>query len=202
MKYLLALALAIAAGTPAAAAVNMVINPGFETGNFSGWTLEDTSGNTRISAIGHNGSAYRADLGSVDLNGINQNIATIAGQEYNFSFYVRGDAISQSANPSNRFQAFFGSNKVYGATNLPANGGVYGLQSFNLFVTSAVTNIRFAVLDEANFIALDDVSVTAATATTPAVPESATWGMMILGMSVVGFAMRRRQTVANCVTSA
>ena len=35
-----------------------------------------------------------------------------------------------------------------------------------------------------------------------AVPETATWGMMILGMGAVGFAMRRRQRVATRVSYA
>ena len=35
-----------------------------------------------------------------------------------------------------------------------------------------------------------------------AVPEPATWGMMILGMGIIGFAMRRRQKVSTTVTFA
>lgn len=35
-----------------------------------------------------------------------------------------------------------------------------------------------------------------------AVPEPATWGMMILGMDAVGFAMRRRQKVTTRVSYA
>lgn len=49
--------------------------------------------------------------------------------------------------------------------------------------------------------ALDSVSFTP-NAVSAAVPEPATWGMMILGMGAVGYAMRRRQKVATKVSYA
>ena len=63
--------------------------------------------------------------------------------------------------------------------------------SFNLtFNLAAGQSIYFAVNNAGNF----QYDSTGLSGTIAAVPESATWGMMILGFGVMGAAMRRRRT--------
>lgn len=179
-------------GGAAAAQTNLVANPSFETGSFSSWTNEDTVAPTNNRVIGSNAApdgAFIASLGSTQaspLLGINQNIATTAGANYTFSFYVRGDALTGNGF-SNQAQAYFGNEKVYDVTNL-ANTG-FQLQAYNVTATSATTNIRFAVNDQNNFIGFDNIVVRAAAAT----PEPATWSLMILGFGIVGNSLRRQR---------
>ena len=58
------------------------------------------------------------------------------------------------------------------------------------------TNSR---LNSYGFETTPGVGITATTALAAAVPEPATWGMMILGMGAIGFAMRRRSGVRTAV---
>jgi hypothetical protein len=69
--------------------------------------------------------------------------------------------------------------------------------SYSFDITSLITpgqsyQIRFAEVDNQGFfnMGVDNVSVLA---TTGAVPEPATWAMMLMGFGAVGFAMRRRK---------
>lgn len=59
-----------------------------------------------------------------------------------------------------------------------------------------------AVLNSFGFETAPNTGIVATTAIPAAVPESATWAMMILGMGAVGFAMRRRQKVTTRVSYA
>lgn len=71
--------------------INLVVNPGFETGDLTGWTLT----NNEDSFVGD----YDPHTGSYDLQLENsgsdailsQTITDIAGQNYTFSFWVRPD---------------------------------------------------------------------------------------------------------------
>lgn len=59
-------------------------------------------------------------------------------------------------------------------------------------------NVLGANLDELNFTHVTYHDLTfSATITAPAVPEAATWAMMIAGFGVVGSAMRRRKTAVS-----
>lgn len=63
-----------------------------------------------------------------------------------------------------------------------------------------VFSFRFVDLDVAGAdlgLALDDLSVTATTNATPAVPEPATWGMMLIGFGAMGYVMRRRRATVG-----
>lgn len=65
------------------------------------------------------------------------------------------------------------------------------LYSFALGTGTGSDTITFAGRDDPSFNTLDQVSVTQS-----AVPETATWAMMLVGMGTIGFAMRRRQNVS------
>src|ERR1039458_10346258 len=69
---------------------NLLVNPGFETGNFSGWTL---SGSTAFEGVSSSFATtpytgfYSAFFGAVGTpNIISQTIATTAGDTYDLSF--------------------------------------------------------------------------------------------------------------------
>ena len=74
-----------------------------------------------------------------------------------------------------------------------------GFQTFTVLPTFAnVTSVRFDAFGNLNRSAYDNIVVDAA----GAVPEPASWAMMILGLGAVGFAMRRRQNVRTTVSYA
>lgn len=217
MKYLV-LAAALAAAAPAAAATNLVVNGDFESApasnggfiqysggsTFPGWTVTGNDVIVIDESYSEQGLVFNAQGGSqtaIDLtgagntgptDGIVQTIATAAAQQYRLTFYV-GNASPTGGNAGSYTQPSTLALSIDGgplsfytnATNTPF-GINYKKFSF-VFTAAGATTLAFSngtVGD--NMLGLDSVSVTA-------VPEPATWGLMIAGFGMVGFAARRRR---------
>jgi hypothetical protein len=150
-----------------AKAVNIVNNPGFETGSFSGWTVNDPSNFTNIGnnpLFAHSGT-FHANLGAQGLTGsLSQTLTTMVGTSYTLSFWLAND----SSSTPNSFSAFFGGVQVFAI----ANSAVFGYTQFTisgLVATSTSTVLDFRYRHDADFFRLDDISVDAAAG----VPETA-----------------------------
>ncbi len=136
---------------------NLVANCGFETGDFTDWTITAAAGSDFDTIEYHpNSGIYGVRFGALD--GVNdyldQSLATTPGHSYQVSFYV--DASRQ--NTSGSFVASWnGTNilKISGAT-----GGGYSLYSFVLPATSNNTDLQFGGNSVPAFYYLDDVVVT------------------------------------------
>jgi hypothetical protein len=77
--------------------------------------------------------------------------------------------------------------------------GILGLQTFN-FNQSGLSSVVFTpTTTEGPWIQFDNVGVNGSSG---AVPEPATWAMMLLGFGMVGFAMRKRTNIRTTVTYA
>lgn len=191
-------------------------NPGLDPAGFfttlsgnqlPGWTID--SGTT----VDHIGGYWQASPGggsnSLDLNGngvsaIQQTLSGLsAGTEYIVSFFISG-------NPDNGFGPNAPNPKVAQLTL----GGTSAMVSYTLTAANSRSNMLWeqvsysfvadnsgeallrlaSVSGNAFGLALDNFSITA-------VPEPATWMMMIMGFGIAGMAIRRRkpmirQTVA------
>ena len=212
-------ALALAITAPASAATNLLTNGSFESG-FSGWTLSNVGGGTApvvipygttatypfgafgeailpnavasISpdAVGRSLAYFSSDTANPDT--LSQTISLVAGQTYNlgFDFYAPANGIS---NPNDATLLFRVNGTQVGSV-LTA-GSVTGTPAqtwFNFNTTFVAASNGPATL------ALDfrGLGVTAAdfgvdrVYATAAVPEPATWAMMIFGFGGVGVSMR------------
>ena len=85
-------------GTPTATPTStvpptcLVVNPGFETGSFSGWTQSGDLGFTNVTSnMPHSGS-FAADLGPLTEGFLTQTLPTVVGQSYHVSFWLALDA--------------------------------------------------------------------------------------------------------------
>jgi len=186
-KKILLLIAVFAAAALTARAQNLVVNPGFETGDFTGWTQ---TGDTSFSGVAtadplgnppHSGN-FLAYFGPLATGGIQQNIAgTIAGNLYNVSFWL-----ANTDNTGDNAAAIsFGTNVLLTLTNSPPFGFTQYTFS-NIAASSNNATLAFSFSNPPLYWDLDDVSVTAA------VPEPGTLGLIAFGaLGLVG-AFRKR----------
>ncbi|MCP2007283.1 PEP-CTERM sorting domain-containing protein [Duganella violaceipulchra] len=232
----LSAAAALCAGVANAAVPGeLIVNGGFEVGNYGqigyaghtvqGWTstgynflFGDTNadhggvggsyGNLQLWGAG-NGSAnglsaspaggnFIAADGAFQIAPVSQTVnGLVAGQQYNLSFYWAGaQQYGFSGATTEQWKVSLGGQTISTAVKNNANHGFTGWQkeTFTFTATGASEVLSFlAVGTPAGvppFSLLDGVSMTSA------VPEPQTWGMLGLGLGLVGFAARRRKAKA------
>ncbi len=170
-----------------ATAGNLVTNCGFETGDFTGWTVVDPTNNTFVATSPFDGFTassgnFFAALGAVGLNGtVSQTFSTVAGQTYDLSFFLASDG-----DTPNDFGVAFGSELFGPFPNFPA----FGMTPVSLDVTatSSSTTLTFFERDDPGFLGLDDVSVVAAT------PEPGSLGLLATGLfGMLGWLKKTRK---------
>ena len=187
---LVGLGLALLAA-PAAQAQNLVTNPGFETGDYSGYTLTGDSSGSYISSPGYN-SDFSAALTTSTANGfLSQTLNTKVGQTYNISFYLESDG----ATP-NTFSLAFGGTTVSSVTNL-SSVLVFNQYTAVATATSNSTPLTFTYRDDPGYFYLDNISVTPAP-----VPEASTtvsFGVL-LALGLGGVVLARKRKAASTAT--
>ncbi len=195
----------LVAASPAAAATNLLVNGDFEATGFGGtagyynvpldnpipgdfgWSVP--AGNVDIIANGvyvpalATGGDYNLDLvGYGSIGTISQTFATIAGKTYTLSLDYTQNLSGKTADV------------ILGSTTLTTLIGTSTWQSWSTtFIgTGSPTTLTIAEVVGGNNggIVLDNISVTA-------VPEPASWAMLITGFGMVGYGLRRRRTAVT-----
>ncbi len=148
---------------------SLVQNGGFETGDFTGWTLvgdttsagtiyNDVQSSTVYPSLAHSGN-YFAFLGDTQLATLSQTLATVPGANYLLSFWLD--------NPTNGAPEAFlvnwivsgaVTNTLYDVTSPP----VLAWTNLQYFVTASSPNtvLQFGAQNGPFGFGLDDVSVT------------------------------------------
>jgi len=186
------------AGTPG----NLLVNCGFETGDFTGWTLSGNDvpselnnlygveGIDPVDGISPNSGAYQAFIGDLDSNAttLSQTITTVPGGVYNVSFYLAQDT-APVAPYSNGMLVSFGGTLLALQLGIPVEG--YTRYSWDVDATSSSTTVSITLGNDTGETLLDD-AVVAPT------PEPATWSMFLLGGLVVVLARRHLLAYRDC----
>jgi hypothetical protein len=167
---------------------NLVQNCGFETGNFSSWTVLNDDGNTNVernsfSPPGVNSGVFFAALGNETTTPtiIEQTFADAAGSTLTFSFYLAADGAS------NDFTAAFDGQTLLALPDASAQG--YTQYSYTVTGTGSDT-IAFGIGDAAGFDGLDDVVV--AQPQLQAAPEPSSLSLAAAAIGLIALAHRRR----------
>lgn len=136
---------------------------------------------------------------SIDLAGnqpgaIEQTFATVAGTLYSVNYWLSGNPDGGDIGKDGVVAAINGaivdaSSSITGIQGPSHENMKYSLKNFTFTASGDTTTLRFSSADNAGAFGavLDNVSVSA-------VPEPATWAMMLVGFGVVGASMRRRNT--------
>lgn len=183
---------------PSAAAQNLVLNGGFETGTFSSWTQ---TGNTGFSGVTNNAGdpsapspqgTYHAYFGPLSTGGIFQNFATTIGMIYRVSYFLNSGA---SRTNTRTFQAQVGNpgalTTLESLTN-PALFTGYVQRTFTFTATTAISQIHFTFENDPDYWRLDNVFVTRAV---PEIdPSSSRLPLLLLLGGLLLVSERRRST--------
>jgi hypothetical protein len=179
--------------TSHAARADYIVNGGFETGDFTGWTLTfdpsvtDTATFVTSAGFGfpgapHSGSFYAA-LGAVGGDAhLSQTFTDPVGQPLVISYWRSSDG----ATP-NDFSVDFNGTQLIAETDIPQQD--YTEFTFDVTATGDDT-LTINARNDPNYLSLDDVSVDNAGA---AVPEPASLGLFSAGLALFGLRRRRRK---------
>ena len=176
-----------------AARADLVVNGGFETGDFTGWTTvaaQTTFGGFGVTPQNPHSGNYDAYFNQFfGLNSIRQNLTTVSGSSYNLDFWLQigGDRDAE-------INALVGGLTVLSITNTPSTT-TYSEYTFTFLATASITSLEFQVNNGVGFAFnevawLDDVSVTQLRS----VPEPASLTMLALGgLGLISYTLRRRK---------
>ena len=188
-KAVVAGSVAAAAATTALPAHADVVNGGFESGDFSGWTLTGDTGFSGVDALAARSGAFGAFFGPTAPGGISQSFATVANTAYVVSFSL---SLVDSSQP-NSFSWTWN-----GAAQTPSfnNASRFSFTDFSTVVnaTAASSMLAFTFLDPQSFWLLDTVSV----AVVPEPPVTVLLGAGLLSL----LAARTRRAKLQRVTGA
>jgi Pro-kumamolisin, activation domain/Viral BACON domain/Carbohydrate binding domain len=141
---------------------SIVVNGGFETGDFTGWSLSASS--TQVSSTksyAHSGK-YGAQLGQASTLGtLSQTLPTIAGQTYQISLWLANPKNSYGATP-NEFQVQWEGNTLFDQSDIPF--GTWTNLVFTVTAANSGSVLQLGFRDDPYYLGLDDISVRAITA--------------------------------------
>ena len=143
----------------ASAQQNLVLNPGFETGDFTNWTAVDAAAGTDygVGTSAHSGvyAAYLAGVSLGNFDSISQNIHTQPGAKYKLTFWLFN---SSNANNS-EFQALWNGKVVFTTANVafPYTKEVV----LNLVATGPLSSLTFEGYQVPASYDLDDIDLIA-----------------------------------------
>ena len=135
-------------------------NGGFETGDFSDWTLSGNTASSTVvsgsanSAYVHSGT-YAAQVGPpTTLGYLAQNLTTSAGQNYILSLWLR----NHTGGTPNEFQVQWNGVTIFDQLNITTTAWT----NLQLLVTAAgsITPLQFGFQNDPDYFGLDDIAVT------------------------------------------
>jgi hypothetical protein len=162
---------------------NLVANCGFETGDFTDWTLSGNEGFTGVTGLfgstPPNSGNYQAYFGAVgsDTMVTQQPLSTIAGEDYSVTFYL-----ANLGGTPNDFSAYLGGMLLTSFINASPFG--YTEYTFTDVVPGANAGITFDLRQDPSYFLLDDISVVA-TGNFAVTPEPSSLMLIGLGLLMV-----------------
>ena len=180
----LAASTAIGACSPAIAG-NLVVNGGFETGDFTGWTANAVSYPMYIVTSPVEEGTYAAQIAGYSYRPdvLSQTLTTTSGQGYTLSFW----RYQQNVGPVTEVNVTWDGATIFSET-LTGPGDVSYQQFTAHVVGTGLDTLAFTAANDPGWTYVDNISV--------AIPEPATWAMALAGFAALGFAAFRSRGAA------
>ncbi len=177
-----------AAAVACPATNNLVQNCGFETGDFTGWSISGDTANMGVDSFdAYTGSygAYLAGLGSFNSGAQNfsvlgQLFPTTPGRSYVLNYYV-AHFTNATVTPDNVFAAAIDSAVIFSSLQTDVGYESYAPAIPYPFVASSSTTQVSFLAEDANFdFSLDDVSVVST-------PEPSSFLLVLPALGLLGW---------------
>lgn len=187
---------ALAAASCDAIAGNVIVNCGFETGDFTGWNLNDSNNYSYVLPENPYTGSYNAYLGAAP-GSLSQTFSDVAGAVYSVSFALDNEiAVDQNGVPYPGADSF-------GVSITDTNGTVtslldpmsipqtsnYNIYNFS-FVGTGSDTLNFSLNNIPSYYDLDNVEVNAPT------PEPSSLALMGTGAVIFAGYTRRKMKKA------
>ena len=191
--------------SPVAFGTNLIQNPGFELGSFSGWTVSDWAIETGTDGLVPNSGTFYADSGcavSTCISGpasfIFQTLATTSGQTYTVSFWYDlgftncgGGCVPVLPDDPNgtlsELQVLWGGATLLDAVqSTPQPNAGWVLFTANVLATSNSMTLEFLGRQDPARLGIDDVCVDVVGGVCGAVPEPPGFVLSCTGIAALG----------------
>lgn len=183
---ILALVSLLGLGITQSARANLITNGGFETGDFSGWTVSGTDNDVvgSVPLISPHSGNYQALFGFAN-NSITQNVATTPGSSYIVTFWLAAKVYAQVAGS---VSVNWGGSTIFSHL-FPTGTYGYTEYTFTVNALSPATALQFQFFNGqfSNTFYLDDISVNPAS-----VPDGGST-VFLLGSALLGVLVVRRK---------
>jgi len=169
----------------------LVVNGGFETGGFTGWTLVGDP--TYLGVVdGDNvlSGKYVAELGPVGAAAhLTQNVATTPGAAYIIELFIANLGTAPD-DIDNHFSVTFDGTLLYEAFDLDTSNQFLQL-TLEGIATGTSTLLDLSFRNDPTFFYLDDVSITAA------IPEPGSLALLLVGLAGLAAARRGKRSLQD-----
>ena len=179
-------AAALIVSVAAQAGPNIVVNGGFETGDFSGWTASIDPVFDGVDSFAPHSGTFAAFFGNPSgASTISQTLTTVSGTVYCSRLLAASRSGRVGASAPNAFSFDWnGGAAELALTDSPAFG--YTHYHFLLQATAATTQLAFTFANEPAFWDFDDASVAA--------PEPGSAALVALACGLLALTLRRRRS--------
>lgn len=183
--------IALSTAAAATAGTNLIVNGGFETGDFTGWITNPSGYPEYIVTYPVESGFYAAQIAgySYNVDTLSQAVTTTPGRSYTLSFGYWQDP----ATP-NGINVTWDGNSVYSTTD--TNTGLAFWNITTTVVGQGSDMLVFTAYNDPAFTYLDDVSLTSS------VPEPGAWSLLLLGLGGLGLALRARRQARGAAAAA
>ena len=143
----------VSSSSPPPPQANLVVNGGFETGDFTGWKIGNYQPEQTIITTNSKAGNYAAALGPAGGDGsLSQTIPTTAGQQYTLDFWL-----ANMSTATDDFSVKWNGTTIFSLSNAPAQP--YTEHTFTVTGTTGSSTLEFDYRQDPTQWRLDNISV-------------------------------------------